>query len=212
MFKDRIEAGILLSQELNSYKEKNAVILAIPRGGLPIGVILAKELKLPLEVMLIKKIGHPFNKEYAIGAVSRNNIVLDKQAADVSMEYITEETNRLRGILNERYKKFYKNRKPCKLEKKIAIIVDDGIATGNTILATAQLVHEESPLKIIVAVPVAPRSSVLKLASSRYIDDVICLEQPPVFHGVGEFYENFDQVSDEEAINLFENLYKSEKP
>lgn len=210
MFTNRYEAGRLLAEELISYKGKNAIILAVPRGGLPIGAVLAKQLRLPLEVVLIKKIGHPFNKEYAIGAVSLTNIILDKQAADISLDYILEETHKLRAILTERHKRFYKTRKPGKIKNKIAIIVDDGIATGNTILATAQFVYEESPSKVIVAVPVAPRSTILKLTSSAYIDEVICLEQPPDFRGVGEFYEDFDQVSDEEAINLFNMLSKPE--
>lgn len=210
MFTNRIEAGRLLSKELESYKAKNAIILAVPRGGLPIGVIIAKQLELPLDVVLIKKIGHPFNKEYAIGAVSLNHVILDNQASGISRDYITEETKRLRTILKERYEQYYTNRKPRILKNRTAILVDDGIATGNTILATAQLVYEESPSKIIVAVPVAPRSSILNLVSSSFIDEVICLEQPPVFHGVGEFYENFEQVSDEEAVNLFESLQDPE--
>lgn len=210
MFTNRTEAGRLLANRLAAYKHKKAVILAVPRGGLPIGAVLAKELELPLEVVLIKKIGHPLNKEYAIGAVSLNHIVLDKQAADISIDYIINETKRLRAILAERVDEFYKNRQPLKLKNKIAIIVDDGIATGNTILATAQLVHEESPSKIIVAVPVAPLSTVLKISSSSYIDEVICLQQPMDFRGVGEFYENFAEVSDEEAIKLFEMCNNSE--
>ncbi|AVR45573.1 phosphoribosyltransferase [Christiangramia fulva] len=210
MFKNRQEAGKLLFDKLKNYKAQNAVILAIPRGGLPIGVILAKELKLPLEVALIKKIGHPLNKEYAIGAVSLNNIILDNQAADISLDFILNETKRLRAVLTERESEFYKNRKPLKLKGKIAIIVDDGVATGNTILATAQLVHEESPSKIIIAIPVAPMSTILKLSASTYIDQIICLEQSLDFGGVGEFYENFDQVSDKEAFRLFKMFNNSE--
>lgn len=204
MFKNRLEAARLLSKELTSYKGKNAVVIAVPRGGLPIGKVLAQELDLPLEVVLIKKIGHPSNKEYAIGAVSLTNIILDEQAAEIPMNYIKEETNRLRTMLNKRHKQYYSNRKPRIIKDKVAIIVDDGIATGNTILATAKLISEESPSKIIVAVPVAPSSSILYLTSSLFIDEVICLEKPSNFHSVGEFYENFDQVTDEEAIELFE--------
>lgn len=204
MFSNRLEAGTLLSERLTEYKGKDAVILAIPRGGLPIGAAIAKALELPLEIALIKKIGHPLNEEYAIGAVSLNSIILDKQAADISMNYILDETQRLRTVLAEKYKQFHKHKKPLKLKGKIAIIVDDGIATGNTILATAKLIHEELASKIIIAVPVAPPSALQKLKSSPIIDDIICLEHPYSFHGVGEFYENFSQVSDEEAIRLFE--------
>lgn len=209
MFKNRTEAGKLLAKRLSAYKGKKAVILAIPRGGLPIGAIIARELELPLEVVFIKKLGHPLNSEYAIGAVSPTNIILDKQAGDISMEYIEKETQRLRSLLAQRQRQFYKNRKPLKIKNRIAIIVDDGIATGNTILATAQLVYEESPSKIIVASPVAPLSTVLKISSSSYIDEVICLQQPSDFNGVGQFYEDFEQVGDEEAIQLFEMLNNS---
>lgn len=204
MFLNRIQAGKLLAQKLKEYKNQNAVIMAIPRGGLPVGASISKALNLPLEIVLVKKIGHPHNKEYAVGAVSLEDIILDKQAPEIPMSYIIKETEKLRASLKQRKEQYYINRKPLDIKDKIVIIVDDGVATGNTILATAQIVQEDSPSKIIVAVPVAPISTILKLESSLYINEVICLEQPIHFNGVGGFYENFDQVSDEEAINFFE--------
>lgn len=203
MFKDRNDAGIQLAKNLLKYEKQNVVVLAIPRGGLPIGAIVAKELNVPLDVALTKKIGHPYQKEYAIGAVSLENIVLT-DAVGVTKSYIEEETIRIRKKLKERHDQYYKNRLPRNLKDKTVIIVDDGIATGNTILVTTELVKTQNPTKIIVAIPVAPPSSIRKLEESPVIDEVVCLETPYNFHAVGQFYEEFQQVSDQEAIELLE--------
>lgn len=209
MFKDRIEAGIQLADELIPYKDQNAVVLAIPRGGLPLGSLVAKTLNAPLDVALSKKIGHPYNREYAIGAVSMDQIVLN-DVAGVHTRYIEEETARIREKLKKRYQQYYKNRKPQELKDKIVIIIDDGIATGNTIRVTAEMVKAHEPKKVIVAIPVAPPSAIKSLEASAFVDEVICLYTPYDFLAVGQFYEYFDQVSDEEAINLLQesNKYK----
>ncbi len=201
MFKDRIEAGIQLAEELLPYKGQNVVVLAIPRGGLPLGAIVAKTLKAPLDVALSKKIGHPYNREYAIGAVSMDQIVLN-DVAGVNKRYIEEETTRIREKLKKRHEQYYKNRKPQDLSDKVVIIIDDGIATGNTIRVTAEMVKVHEPKKVIVAIPVAPPSAIKSLENSSFIDEVVCLYTPYDFMAVGQFYEYFDQVSDEEAINL----------
>ncbi len=211
MFKDRIDAGTQLADKLLEFKSQNVVVLAIPRGGLPLGAIVAKALNALLDVALTKKIGHPSNKEYAIGAVSLENIILS-DAVGVTKGYIEEETTRLRKKLKERHNQYYKNNVPQNIKDKTVIIVDDGIATGNTILVTIELVKMQNPNKIIVAIPVAPLSTVRKLENSPEIDEVICLETPYNFHAVGQFYEEFYQVSDQEAIQLLEesrqSLYK----
>jgi len=203
MFKDRIDAGTQLSGKLLKYKNQNVVVLAIPRGGLPLGSIVAKALNVPLDVALTKKIGHPFNKEYAIGAVSLENIIIS-DTLEVTKDYIEEETIRLRKKLQERHNQYYKNSEPQELKDKKVIIIDDGIATGNTILVTIELVKMQDPEKIIVAIPVAPPSTIRKLEDSPEIDEVICLETPYNFRAVGQFYEEFYQVSDQEAIELLE--------
>lgn len=203
MFKDRIDAGIQLANKLLPFKDKEVVVLAIPRGGLPIGVIVSKTLQAPLGVALSKKIGHPYNKEYAIGAVSMDQIVLN-DVAGVHERYIQEETTRIREILKQRHQQYYKSRQPEDLKDKVVIIIDDGIATGNTIRVTAELVHAQKPKKVIVAIPVAPGSAIKNLEASTYIDQVICLQTPYDFMAVGQFYEVFNQVSDEEAIQLLE--------
>ncbi len=202
-FKDRIEAGIQLAKELCSYKNKAVIVIAIPRGGLPLGAAVARVLKAPLDVALIKKIGHPYNKEYAIGAVSLTSRILSA-AIEASEEYIEEETKRIRVLLARRQKQYYKNLKPQNLKNKIVIVVDDGIATGNTILATIELIYQNQPNKIVVAVPVAPPSAVEKLKTSPYIDEVICLQTPYNFRAVGQFYDEFNTVTDDEAIRILE--------
>lgn len=203
MFRDRTDAALQLAERLNEFKDQDVVVLAIPKGGLPLGIIIAKSLHAPLDVALSKKIGHPYNKEYAIGAVSLENIVL-KNDIGVSKSYIIEETEHIRHKLKKRYDQYYKHRSPIPLKDKTIIIVDDGVATGNTIKVTAQLVHNQHPKKTIVAIPVAPHGAVQNLEDSDFIDEVICLETPYNFHAVGQFYEVFDQVSEDEAIHLLE--------
>lgn len=203
MFKDRIDAGLQLADKLEGYRNEDIVVLAIPRGGLPLGSIIAKSLMAPLDVALSKKIGHPYNKEYAIGAVSMEHLILS-DAAEVEKGYIEKETAKIRAKLKKRHDQYYKNRIPESLKDKVVIIVDDGIATGNTILVTAELIHDQKPKKTIVAIPVAPKTSIPKLEASPYIDEVICIFAPYNFHAVGQFYQNFRQVSDEEAISILE--------
>ena len=207
MFTDRIDAGIQLADKLLPFKDKEVVILAIPRGGLPLGSIVAKTLQAPLDVALSKKIGHPYNREYAIGAVSMDQIVLN-DVTGVHERYIEEETTRIREILKNSHQQYYKNRKPQDLKDKIVIIIDDGIATGNTIRVTAQMVKEQKPKKVVVAIPVAPKSAIKSLEDSAYIDQVICLQTPYDFMAVGQFYEFFGQVSDEEAIRLLQDSFE----
>ena len=183
------------------------VVLAIPRGGLPLGAIVAKALNAPLDVALIKKIGHPNNKEYAIGAVSLESVITG-DTVNIPKRYIEEETSRIRDLLTQRYKQYYKEGKPHDLKDKLAIIVDDGIATGNTLLATVELIQKQKPKAIVIAIPVAPPSSLNKLEDSPHINEVICLETPYNFMAVGQFYEEFDAVSDQEAIEILQKTNK----
>ena len=210
MFRDRIDAGRQLSEKLMKFKEEDVVVLAIPRGGLPLGAIVAKTLEAPLDVALTKKIGHPSNKEFAIGAVSLDDIVLTNTMG-VTQGYITEETKHIREKLLKRHDEYYKKRLPQNVKNKTVIIVDDGIATGNTLLATIELVSKQRPKKIIVAIPVAPNSAIKKLENTQKIDEVICLQVPYNFQAAGQFYEDFYQVSDQEAIQILEEANTSVK-
>lgn len=211
MFQDRTDAGLQLADNLKQFKNDNVVILAIPRGGLPLGAIVAKSLNAPLDVALSKKIGHPYNKEYAIGAVSLDDIILS-DVPRINKTYIHQETEKIRQKLRKRFNQYYKSSSPLDLKGKIVIIVDDGVATGNTIKITAQMVNKKQPKKVIVAIPVAPRRAIENMKASNYIDEVICLETPPNFHAVGQFYLEFREVSDEEAIQLLEKTRNALNP
>lgn len=199
MFQDRIDAGLALSKYLQHYKHADAVTLAIPRGGVPVAFPVAKLLHLPLQIILSKKIGHPMHKEFAIGAVSLTGRVMAPNAF-ATEEYIQQETKNIREQLKARYAQYMGDKKPVPLKNKIVIIIDDGIATGYTLLSTIEMIREEMPKKIVVAVPVASRQAALKL--SKVADEFVCVLIPPHFHSVGEFYEDFMQVSDEEVIQI----------
>ncbi|MCF3107673.1 phosphoribosyltransferase [Niabella sp. CC-SYL272] len=206
MFKDRTEAGSLLAVQLKKYKNEPGIVLAIPRGGIPVACIVAKQLKFPMSVVLTKKIGHPLNKEYAIGAASLTDYFLVPHE-NVSEQYIQEELKSIRIALNQMHEKLMGKRPPEKLEGKTLIVVDDGIATGSTMLATINLLRHSNPRKIIIAVPVASQNAIQKL--SKQADEVVTVLSPEVFSGVGAFYNDFTQVSDTEAISC---MKKSAKP
>ena len=199
MLKDRIEAGLLLSEKLKKYQNSNSVVLAVPRGGVPVAAIIAKSLHLPLDIVLSKKIGHPYNKEFAIGAVSMDSMVIDEHP-DVPKEYIETEIARLRKLMQEKYEIYMGNRTPLEIKGKNVIIVDDGIATGNTLLVSINMLRKRNPAKIIVAVPVIPFDTVPIFKKNT--DEFVYLIASKYFMGVGGFYEDFNQVEDAEVIQL----------
>jgi len=203
MFQDRTEAGLLLAAKLRKYKNDPGVVLAVPRGGVPVAYEVAKEFGFPIEVILTKKIGHPMNKEYAIGAASLSEyFVLPHE--NVSDQYIESEVKNIRTRLKEMYKLFMGDKEPEDIEGKTVIIIDDGIATGNTLLGTVNLLRKSKPGKIIIGVPVASQNAVQKL--SKEVDEVIAVLIPEEFYGVGAFYENFEQVSDKEVMFYLDKL------
>lgn len=198
MFNDRIDAAYQLVEALQKYKEE-AVVLAIPRGGVPIGHIIANELNWPLDVVLTKKIGHPFNKEFAIGAVSLCDYFVSEDIA-VSPGYLAVETDRIQATLQEQYNLYMGDRQPVDLYGRTAVIVDDGVATGNTLISTVQMIRKKRPEKIVIAVPVASPRSIAKL--SELADDVVCPLIPAGFKSVSQFYVTFSQVTDEEVVQF----------
>ena len=203
MFVNREEAGNLLAKELEDYKNnKTAVIVTIPRGGVPIGYIIAKQLKLPLDIVLSKKIGHPLHKEFAIGAVTFKDIILSDDASNVSTEYIEAETMRIRTVLKQRHNWYYGHKSPLNLKDKIVILVDDGVATGNTLISSIKLIEQQKPSQIIVGLPVGPPSTIKKIRELACVKQTICLITPYYFQSVGQFYEEFNPVDDEEVIRL----------
>jgi len=204
MFMNREEAGELLYKELLQYKDNlDAVIVTLPRGGVSLGYTIAEKLHLPLEMVLSKKIGHPRNKEFAIGAVTLESKIVDPWAIEeVSTTYIDEEVERLRKLLRQRFQWYYGSRVPINLKGKIVIIVDDGVATGNTLISSIQLIQQQKPKEIIVALPVAPPSALMKIRELTKVENIICLEVPIHFQSVGQYYEDFSEVRDEEVIRL----------
>jgi putative phosphoribosyl transferase len=194
MFHDRLEAGILLATKLKKLKNESGVILAVPRGGVPVAYVVARELGFPIEVILTKKIGHPINKEYAIGAASLTDYFIVPHE-DVSENYIQQELQRIRTRLKEMYTKFMGDKEPENLQGKTVIVIDDGIATGNTLLGTVNILRKKKP---------ASKNAVEKLA--KEVDELTTILIPETFHGVGAFYKDFKQVSDEEALLYLHKL------
>jgi putative phosphoribosyl transferase len=203
IWKDRYEAARRLVPYLENFKDQNAVIMAVPRGGVPIGNYLAKNLEMPMDLLLVKKIGHPMNKEVAIGAVSLEDYMLDSRFK-VSSSYIEMEVQRIRQALNESYNKFMGGREPMDLHDKTVIIVDDGIATGQTLLAAIRLIRKRQPRKVVVAVPVAPEETVRQMR--KHTDDFICLHIPVGFLGVSAYFKDFTQVDDSEVQKLVDEI------
>jgi predicted phosphoribosyltransferase len=199
ILQDRKEAGMLLSEKLEKYQGIDAVILAVPRGGVPIGYEISKNLHLPLDIILSKKIGHPLNKEFAIGAVSLDSSFIDEHP-EIPSAYIESEIKKLRESLKDKYNLYMGDRKPIDVKGKTVIVVDDGIATGNTLLACIAMLRKSNPQKIVVAVPVVPFDTV-KIFQQK-ADEFVYLIASKDFRGVGGFYENFEQVNDDEAIRM----------
>lgn len=204
MFTDRVEAGKQLAKKLESYKGTDAIVLALPRGGVVIGYEIARTLSLPLDIVAVRKIGHPSSPEYAIGAIDESDetILNEAEAGMIEREWLTEEIARQHQEAKRRGTLYRGRKAPAHVAGKIAIIVDDGIATGLTARLAARSVKAQKPQKIIVAVPVAPEESLLALKDEG-VDEVIVLEPPEDFLGaVGAHYVRFDQVEDEEVISL----------
>lgn len=199
LFESRHKAALMLIPHLEKYRNEQGVVLAVPRGGVPLGYEIAKYFNLPLQLLMTKKIGHPLNSEVAIGAVGlEDDFVVNTRG--ITQNYIDEQTALIRKSLNDRYKRFMGNRSPVNPENKMVIIVDDGIATGNTIIGEIRILRRKHPKEIIVAVPVAPVETASEL--KKYVDDFVCLHEAEHFAGVGHYYDDFSEVSDDEVVSL----------
>ena len=198
---DREEAGKLLAEKLIKFKNKDAIILSIPRGGVPVGFAIAKSLHLPLDLILTKKLSHPFNPEFAIGSVCNDTVMLDS-TSEVPPGYINSEIERIKKNLREKYQQYSGQEKFTEVKDRICIVVDDGIATGNTVLATIKTLREKKPSSILVAVPVLPFDNIGKIKSQA--DDLVYLLAPRYFPSVGAFYRNFNQTEESEVKKLLD--------
>ena len=208
MFKDRIEAGKKLAQEIKKLKDENIIIdpvvIALPKGGVPVAAEVAKELNAPLDIFFVKKIPAPDNEELAIGSVSESGLVfVNKEIVEklgVDESYIQQTaTEKLQEIAREREK--YKV-EPQILEDRDVILVDDGIATGASMYLAAQSIVRDKPRKIVIAAPVAPRDAAITEMLRSVSHYLIILEQPEFFMSVGKWYDDFHQLSDNEVKEI----------
>lgn len=205
MFTDRKEAGKALAQKLESYRGKDAVVLALPRGGVVVGFEIAHMLGLPLDIVVTRKIGHPSNLEYAICSVDDKGTFLCNEAEQklIDKDWLKKETERQRKEAERRVALYRGKREPLNMKGKIAIITDDGIATGLTIRLAILSVKAQKPSRVIVAVPVASHDITQEL--KQEVDELIVLLPPKEFAGsVGAHYEKFEQVEDREVIRLLQ--------
>lgn len=200
IFKDRISAGRLLAKHLKQYKgQENTIVLGIPRGGVVVAKEVAKELKLSLDIIVTRKIGHPNQPELALGAVDPDGEVV----GDVGGfgEIVMDELKELKR--REREYRHARPRLAKLMEGKVVILVDDGIATGATTLAAIKYLKRHDAEKIIMAAPVASKEAHNKLKNE--VDEMVILETPEYFQAVGQFYQEFGEVTDEEVVQLLAN-------
>lgn len=206
MFQNRSEAGQKLGQALKGLSLPRPIVLALPRGGVPVALEVARALSAPLDLLLVRKIGHPLHSELAMGAIVDGdhpelvlNEAFDEAAIDYSSYLKAAEASALAEI--ERRRSLYlEGRRPVDVANATAVVVDDGVATGATVRAALKALRHRHPRKIVLAVPVAPADTLEKLR--RDVDDVVCLATPEPFHAVGQFYADFRQVDDQEVMRL----------
>lgn len=204
VFQNRTDAGRQLAKALLKYKGRHPVVLALPRGGVPVAAEVAKALAAPLDLLLVRKIGLPSQPELAMGAVAdggqiiRNGDVIE--ASRISAEEFDAVCDRERAEIERRRQRYLGDRARSEVKNQIAIIIDDGIATGATTLAGIRSVRMREPKELVLAVPVAPRATVNELQPE--VDAIVCLLTPEDFGAIGYFYREFRQVSDDEVLGI----------
>lgn len=204
MFENRRDAGLKLANVLRSYRGQNCVVLALPRGGVPVAAEVARALEVPLDLLLVRKIGAPGEPELAIGSVIDGGepiVIRDGKMIQLTHTSETEFDRICASELEEierRRKLYLGGRRPETLAGKIVIVVDDGLATGNTMRAGLEAVRQRNPKYVVMAVPVAPAEA-LELFHDL-ADEIVCLETPKWFGAVGYYYNDFRQIEDEEVI------------
>jgi predicted phosphoribosyltransferase len=202
IFADRIDAGERLAKGLTHLAGSECVVLAIPRGGVIVGEVIARELGAPLDVVVPRKIGAPGNPELAIGAVAPGIRVLDPRmvgALGVTDRYLDREIAEQEAEIERRQRAYRGGRPPRPVEGRVAIVVDDGVATGSTAVAALRWARARGAERVVLAVPVAPPQSLERLRAEA--DEVVVLETPQPFLAVGEWYRDFDQTTDEQVVS-----------
>ncbi len=209
-FKDRKEAGQILANKLSNYAGQNVIVLGLPRGGVPVAFEVAQALKAPLDVYVVRKLGVPGHEELAMGAIASGNVrVLNKPVIEdlrISDEAIEAETRKEQEELKRRELLYRGDRPPLDVSNRTVLLVDDGIATGSTIKAGIAALKKQNAGRIVVAVPVAPASTIEELKAE--VDEVVCVSKPEMFFAISVWYDEFPQTSDEEVREL---LKKAEK-
>jgi putative phosphoribosyl transferase len=207
-FRDRREAGRLLAEPLLQYAgRRDVVVLALPRGGVPVAFEIARALHAPLDVLTIRKLGVPGYSEFAMGAIGSGGAqVLDIGLIDrlgISRREVLDAVERERRELNRRLS-LYRDRRPFpRIERNVVLLVDDGLATGASMCVAVDALRNMRPARIVVAVPVAPLATCRHFR--RHADDIVCLQTPEPFEAVGNWYDDFSQVSDDEVRALLES-------
>jgi predicted phosphoribosyltransferase len=207
IFHDREQAGRELAKNLGRYAGvPDVIVLALPRGGVPVAFEVARALRAPLDVFLVRKLGLPGHPEYAMGALASGEVrvINERLLAEVgvSAQVVERVVEREERELRRRERAYRGDLPALELRGRTAILVDDGVATGSSMLAAVEAVRKRGARKIVVAVPVAPRESIRLLRGSA--DDVVCVASPEPFLAVGRFYADFEQTSDEEVLDLLE--------
>jgi putative phosphoribosyl transferase len=204
VFRDRREAGELLAQRLRRLRTSDPVVLGLPRGGVPVAAEVARALGAPLDVLVVRKLGCPWQPELAVGAIGEGGIriVEDRILAEVGLaaDELERLTARETRELERRLRRFRGDRPPLDLQGRTVIVVDDGIATGATARAGLEVARRRGAATVVLAVPVAPPVAVREL--EKVADEVVCLHQPEAFWAVGQFYADFSQTPDEEVARL----------
>ncbi|MFZ2651900.1 MAG: phosphoribosyltransferase family protein [Burkholderiaceae bacterium] len=208
-FRDRDDAARQLAKALAPWRGANAVVYAIPRGAIPMAVRLAEELDAELDVVLTHKLGAPGNPEFAIGAVAESGWShLQDHGLDIGAAYVQRETAAQLERLRERRRNYGAARVPA--TDRTAIVVDDGLATGSTMIAALHALRQQGPSRLICAVPVAAADSLSRVRPLA--DELVCLHAPPDFHAVGQYYEHFEQVDDAHVIAALQGARQAARP
>ncbi len=206
MFADRRAAGRQLAARLHHLRQDAPLVLALPRGGVPVGFEVARELDAPLDTLLVRKIGVPWQPELALGAVvdgAEPQVLINEDLASelaIEQSYITSETARQLSEIERRRKVYFGDKPPLPLAGRMVIVVDDGIATGSTVRAALRAVRKAGARRIVLAVPVAPEDTIEQLRAE--VDDIVCLSTPSPFIAVGAHYGEFLQLADADVIAL----------